>query len=460
MATMKSTLRSLFPMAMLLGGTITHAADQEEQGFIDPNIIEMAPFVVYGGIIDTVDGFTGKEYHEDNEVVLGFRETFNKLLLGYHRKLLTEEYENMRITMEVGKKFHSDLNALSGTFGISKIDTDEDRLFRNERVITSRLIKDPFFIIEALVVWDLDRLQLYKDRQINSKYARDIRYNSELDKWERRVTTEWRSSYMLPNGYPHNTLKQQGLNLDTNRGYHIIDNALGWQVVPSAFRQVKLTYPIFVNSHEPVNVQVQRLQATFIENLYHIYDPYSWAARRHTRFRVRLQFQNEFQEAVDRARLPVTDQDWFNKVLSGMILDILTIRHVGVGELYDYEMLTKIPARGNILGVGLDLLNWNPGEKRSVDYDPNENRAVQVNFNNPQGARWVLVDAYRRYGMQVIDLLRDEIHSLREQKRKVSGKQLLKSVLSRITGTDADRYIKLAEKAQKEELEKFRYTLL
>ena len=123
-------------------------------------------------------------------------------------------------------------------------------------------------------------------------------------------------------------------------------------------------------------------------------------------------------------------------------------------------MLMKIPARGNILGVGLDLLNWNPEEERSVDYDPNENRAVQVNFNNPQGARWVLVDAYRRYGMQVIDLLRDEIHSLREQKRKVSGKQLLKSVLSRITGTDADRYIKLAEKAQKEELEKFRYTLL
>ena len=39
------------------------------------------------------------------------------------------------------------------------------------------------------------------------------------------------------------------------------------------------------------------------------------------------------------------------------------------------------------------------------------------------------------------------------------AKQLVKKVLSQVTGTKAENYIKLAEKAQQQELEKFRYIL-
>jgi len=418
----------------------------------------MAPFVVYGGLIDTIDGFSEEDYHEDDPVVLGFREEFNNLLLGFHRKLLIDEHKHMTKIVQVEVAFHADLNSLGQSFGVKRVDRRKN-VFIREKSITNRLVKDPFFIIEALIVWDADRLERYKDRRPDSKYAENIRYNKETEKWERRVTTEWDVFFTRSNGSTSWSRKEQGLNLDTNKGFHLVEKGLSEDVPPHAFEKVNLTYPIFVNSFEPADIQIQRLQKSLVANLYQIYDPYSWVSRRSTRLRVRGKFQGEFKQEVKDSRLPVTDRNWFDGVLSHLILDIVTIKHLGVQELYDYEMLMKIPIRENILGVGFDLLNWNPGEERSIEYDPTVNNKVWVNFNSANGARWVLIDAYRRYGIQVLNLIRDELNSLASKNQKMSGKELVKKVLSKVTGTDANKYIKLAEKAQKQELEKRRYKL-
>lgn len=434
-------------------------AREDGPEFIDPNIIEMAPFVVYGGIIDTIDGFTELEYHENDAVVLGFREEFNNLLLGFHKKLLIDEHNHMTRTLEIEEGFHADLNSISASFGIRPVERRKD-MFHREKAITNRLVKDPFFIIDALIVWDADRLERYKERLPHSKYSKDIRFNKETGQWERRITTKWEVFFVRTDGRnPFYTEKFQGLNLDTNKGYHLIENGLPDDIVPHAFQKVNLTYPIFVNSYEPAAVQIERLQKTLIANLYQIYDPYSWIARRNLRFRIRGKFQGDFKREMTRVKLPVTDRNWFDTVLSNLILDIVTMKYYGPAELYDHEMLQKIAVNKNLLGTGFDLLNWNEGENRSIDYDPTRNNNVGVNFNNAGGARWVMVDAYRRYGMQVLDLIRQELNTLAYENRTMSGKQLVKKVLSQVTGTKADNYIKLAEKAQKQELEKFRYVL-
>lgn len=437
---------------------LLYPAKEDEAEFIDPHIIEMAPFVVYGGLIDTIDGFTEEDYHEDDPVVLGFREEFNNLLLGFHRKLLIDEHKHMTKTVQVEAAFHADLNSLGQSFGAKRVDRHKN-VFIREKSITNRLVKDPFFIIDSLIVWDADRLERYKDRRPDSKYSKNIRYNQETEKWERRVTTEWDVFFTRSNGGTSWSRKEQGLNLDTNKGFHLVEKGLSEDVPPHAFEKVNLTYPIFVNSFEPADVQITRLQKSLVANLYQIYDPYSWVARRSTRLRVRAKYQGGFKQVVKKSRLPITDRNWFDGVLSHLILDIVTIKHVGVQELYDYEMLMKIPIRENILGVGFDLLNWNPGEERSIEYDPDVNNQVWVNFNNANGARWVLIDAYRRYGIQVLNLIRDELNSLASKNQTMSGKTLVKKVLSTVAGTDANKYIKLAEKAQKQELEKFRYKL-
>ncbi len=433
-------------------------AKDDEAEFIDPDVIEMAPFVVYGGIIDTIDGFTEDEYHGDDPVVLGFREDFNNLLLGFHRKLLINEHKFMTQTLEIERGFHADLNALSSTFGIKPVDRRRD-MFHREKAITNRLVKDPFFLIDALIVWDSDRLQRYKDRLPHSKYAKDIRYNAEEDKWERRITTRWDVFFVKANGNSFSTYKEQGLNLDTNRGYHLIERGLPGDIVPQAFQKVNLTYPIFVNSFEPADVQVERLQKTLISNLYQIYDPYSWIARRNQRFRVRSKFQGDFKYYVNKARFPVSDQNWFKNVLSNFLLDIVTIKYYGPNEIYDHQMLNQVNVNKNLLGIGFDLLNWYPEDKRSIDYEVKVGTKAWVNFNNANGARWVLVDAYRRYGIQVMELIRHELNMLVKEKKTMPAKKLVKKVLAQVTGTDADTYIELAEKAQKKELEKFAYKL-
>ncbi len=435
--------------------SFTNLDAQSGDASIDPEVFELQAFVVYGGIIDTIDGFTGEEYHRSNAVVEGFRQDFNKLLRGYHKKLLMDEYQHMQEQLNLAKQYEVLLKSLTEGFGISGFTMNHDNYMRIEKAIMNRLIKDPFFRIEALVVWELDKLKDYENQKPDSKYAADIRYNTDKQKWERRITTTWRVHYYTPKTGSVDVVKEQGLNLDTMEGFHFINRGLGNEVTSDAFRDVKLTYPIFVNSLEPVDTQVTRLRENFVEALFHIYDPFSWAWRRNIRFH--KGFYWPIQSSVRSTRFRVKNRQWFEDVMINFLHDVATMRIRGVEDIYEQEMLTKIPVNNNILGTGFDLLNWNPGEDRSVGYNPKTNQGITINFNQPQGARFILIDAFRRWPGKLITTFQTK---LAEQKRAtLTGQELIKQVLEEVSGMPADIYIRKAAQAQKAVLEQHRVKL-
>ncbi|MEX0324192.1 MAG: hypothetical protein AB3N63_18690 [Puniceicoccaceae bacterium] len=450
-------------LILLILPTFAFAARSDvKEDEINEGVINMAPFVVYEGLIDVIDGFSEEEYHGGHAVVEGFRESFNKLLLAYHRKLLLDEYQFMVELLKVAPQFQNDLNALAASFGVKrKVYLDIQQAFVREKAITRRLIKDPFFIIDAMVVWDLDQLEPYKNEKLYSKYAKDIRWNEELGKWERRITTHWQVSFIPRNAnWSFYTEKFQGLNLDTNCGYHLIENGLPENITSNAFKKVKLTYPIFINSREPVDVQVTQLRETFVSNLFKIYDPYGWMWRRNERMRLGSRFRQPMVDSVKSTRYKVSDPDWFNRVLGTFLVDVITAKYIGFPEIYDLEMLVKVRARINQLGDGLDLLNWHEGEDRSVPYDPTQIGGAWVNYTNKHTARFILLDAYMRHGNKFVIALRDKVAAQKGSKvNRVSGMEMIKEVLEEVTGIPADIYIKKAQKAQVAELNKYKYTL-
>jgi hypothetical protein len=442
-------------LTLCIAGTVlliqgTHGQEPDD-------IFELEAFVVYEGLIDVVDGFTGEPYHESNAVVDGFREEFNNILLAYHRRLVVDEYRYLKSRIESSEAFAKDLDALAQRFGVNGFELPDDYLTR-DRSMLARLLRDPFFKIESLVVWDLERLERMQPVRPSSKYGRDIRFNREAEKWERRITTQWEVSFQRrrQDGGISNirVLRDQGLNLETNKGFHFCPPGLPPQVPPQAFKDVILTYPVFIHSREPAAQQVERLKNAFVINLSHIYDPFSWTVRRNVRNRGG--FSGQLLERVEAAKLPVSDRDWFNPVLAQLLSDVITISHYGVEEIYDYAMLGKIPVNKNRLGEGLDLLNWNPGESRSVPYDPEQVYPVRVGFDSPREARFIVLDAYRRYGDAFLDRILEKLSSAEEP---VSGREIVREALSESSGAPADAYIRAATKVQLAELERFRHEL-
>lgn len=437
-----------FLLPVLLWAQGSRTADDAVEG----GVFELPDFVVYAGVIDVIDGFTGKPYPVGNPVVDGFRADFNKLLKGYHGRILVEEDRHLFARLKESEAYEAEMVALADSFGVTGYAVDHRRQLQIERAIFGRLLKDPFFKIKSLVVWDLDRLKKLEPSRPDSSYASDIRYNAEAGRWERRVTTRWKVDYLVGGGRWHRVLKEQGLNLDTNKGYHFVDQGLTGKVTPSAFSDVILSYPIFINSEEGSEIQIKRLQETFIINLMSIYDPFSWGWRRNERYRTGV--VNRVANLVEQSRFRVSDRDWFDRVLAHFLHDVVTVRLQGVNEVYSFAMLQKAPVNRNILGQGLDLLNWNDGENRSVDYDPEYQGQVRLNFDQVEGARFILLDAYRRYGDSLVVVLRNKLASLDS---KMSGKDLIKEVIAELSGVSADAYIKAAARAQRAELEKFRY---
>jgi hypothetical protein len=421
-------------------------------------IFELKAFVVYEGLIEVVDGITGELYHESNPTVEGFREEFNHILLAYHKHLLKTELFALREHIERDKLFVAALRELALTFGIKGFSIHEKHLLSRDKSMLSRLARDPFFRIKRLVVWDLDKLALLKGEKPSSAYAVDIRYNQELERWERRITTEWRVNYTASStrgGYRAvNVTKYQGLNLDSKKGYHFCAPGIPADVPPYAFKDVILDYPIFINSKESPLVQVERLKNDFIINLTHIYDPFSWTVRSNVRYRGT--FFSQLLPHVKAEKFPFSDRDWFEEVITRLLCDITSMKLFGARETYDFAMLNKIPVNKNRLGEGLDLLNWNTGENRRVSYDPSQQYPVQINFDSARHARFILVDAYRRYEVRFTDLLLERI---RAAQKNTSAKELLKEVLAEVSGIPADAYIHAASKAQIAELEKHRHKL-
>ena len=421
----------------------------------DGQTYELDAFVIYETPIEVIDGLTGEKYVGTNPILLDFADTFNDLLLGYHKKLLIHEIEHLNFRLEDGLAFEQDLKDISASFGIKGFDVDHTKWMIKEKSILYRLHTEPFYKIEAMIYWNLDELNRMLPNKPQGKYAKDIHYNEEKGIWERRVTTHWKVAYVRPPkgknrfGNPVNIEKYQGLNLDTNEGYHF-SQGLSNDVPPSAFKDVNLTYPVLINSTEAREEQVLRLQQTFVRNLIHIYDPFSWVARRDTRFRGG--FYREMSEAVSKKRFKVNDRDWFDQVFARFLSDVITVKRHGAKEIYSLYALQRFHLSKNVLGEDLDLLNWNRGEKREGVHDK-KNARVWINYKSPGGARFIVLDAYMRYTNKFVNTLRSNLENL---KGKESGQEIFRRTIEEVSGVPFDKYEKNAIKAQKELIEKYR----
>lgn len=425
----------------------THAENND-----DIPSFQLEGIEVFSNKMKIIDGFTGKEYVGDHPAVLGFRREFDFILKRYHQKLLVDEAEKLKQRGETIKPFGNDLSELASRFGIKDFELEGPHLTR-EISIFKRMVKDPFFNIEELVVWNLSRLKASDGTLPDNKYSNNIRFNEESGSWERRVTTKWEVSWVTRDRHRRQIYKykEQGLNLDTHKGYHIVHGGIRPDVPSEAFQVVKLSYPIFYDVIEDTDTQVKNLSENFLRNLIYIYDPYSWAVRGNTRFRGG--FSRQLRQHIKTQALPIQDRDWFDKVLANFINDVITIKFWGSDEIYDLQMLSIDKKNLNQLGVDLDLLNWNSNDKRTLDYDPEvPSRIPNLDFDSTIGARYVLLDAYRRFGDKFLDTLILRFNAI---EKRTDSKRFLKDVIAEVSGVSADKYIPAAIKVQKAELKRF-----
>jgi hypothetical protein len=437
-----------------LGISLVGAFTLRAQETAGADVVQMEPFNVtaYGGKIPLIDGFTGKDYAGSNEVVLKFAASFNKLLVGYHKKLVLDEIQHMRFRLKLGKEFEREMGKLSEAFGFGTFALDESTWLRRERAIVTRLFREPFFKIKALVVWDLDRLNQLAPNRPSSKYAADIRHNPETGKWERRVTARWDVSFFNNPGNLSNqftTEKLQGLNLDTHRGFHFIERGLPVHVPPNAFHEVKLMYPIFYSEREAGEKELAYLQRTFVANLIFIYDPFSWMARRETRFRGG--YMADCLGHIQAQRIHVDDRDWFDPVFARFLSDVITIKLQGIEEIYALHRVTKrLGESPRALGVGLDLLNWNKGEKREATDRPEEE--IRISPRSPGGFRYVMIDAYQRFGESLVERIRNQLLSQKETRQKINGQAMLSGIIEALSGLPYEEFARRAKITQEAHL--------
>jgi hypothetical protein len=410
-------------------------------------VVQMEAFNVtaYNGKIPILDGFTGKDYRGDNDVVFNFAQSFNKLLIGYHKKLVIDEIKHLQFRIKLGKEFEREMGELTAAFGFGKFALDDSTWLRRERAIISRLFKEPFFKIKALIAWDVDRLNKIAPNKPESKYAGDIRFNLETGRWERRITARWDVVFYQNRnrrGSSFATDKTQGLNLDTLKGFHYIERGLPVQVPPTAFQEVKLTYPIFYSDQQAGEKELRSLQETFIANLHFIYDPFSWMARRDTRFRGG--FSRDCLEHIKAQRIYVDDRDWFDVVFSRFLSDVITIKLQGAEEIYSLHMLRKrLSESPRALGLGLDLLNWNKREKREAIDKPEAE--ARISPTSPAGFRYVMIDAHQRWSEPFIEKIRSRLLAQKEMRRPINGQAMLTQIIEELAGMP---YAEFAERAR------------
>ena len=443
---MRVPLHRLVLLALGLAGIA--GTSLRAQAAAGEDVVKMEAFNVsaYHGKIPVIDGFTGQDYKGENDVVFNFAKSFNKLLLGYHQQLVLDEVKHLQFRIKLGHEFEKEMNGLTAAFGFGRFALDESTWLRRERAIITRLIREPFFKIKALVVWDLERLNALAPGRPASKYAADIRFNPATGAWERRITDRWDVAFVnnprAKLGGIFTTDKTQGLNLDTQRGFHFIERGLPVNVPSHAFKEVSLTYPIFVSDRADGAQALRYLQETFVANLQFIYDPFSWVARRDTRFRGG--FVQECVNHIKDQRIAVDDREWFDAVFARFLADVVTIRLQGADEIYALHMVSKrLGECPRALGEGLDLLNWNPGEKREAPDQPEAE--PRISPATPGGFRFVLIDAYQRLGEPLLEKIRTRLLAQKEQRRKVSGQAMLTQIVAELSGLP---YAEFAERAR------------
>ena len=420
-------------------------------------VFKMEPFNVraYSGKIRIVDGFTGKDYEGTHVVVTEFARSFNKILLGFHKKLVHDEVKHLEMRYQLGRDFEREVNQLSSTFGFGEFALDNRTWLTRERSILTRLVREPFFEIKTIVVWDLDRLGRDPAAKPANKYARDIHYDADAQRWERRITATWEVFFARNGGEPFHTEKRQGLNLETQCGFHFIELGLPLNVPPNAFGKVQLTYPIFFSSDATAKTDVTRLQENLVANLNYLYDPFSWVYRRHLRFRGG--FIAECLSHIEEQRLPVRDREWFNPVLARFFSDVALVKLQGAREIYAYHLQQKrFSESPNTLGLGLDLLNWNDDEDRTATDRPEA--AVRLALEHPHGFRFVLLDAYLRHGDAFVAKVRDLLRAPTSAQRAGDGRAVFTAAIEAVSGLSYAEFAQRAKATQEEQLNRFRVT--
>ena len=102
-------------------------------------------------------------------------------------------------------------------------------------------------------------------------------------------------------------------------------------------------------------------------------------------------------------------------------------------------------------------MNWNPGEKRTVEPRFLQPSTIpQVSIHNRWTARFILLDAFRRYEDRFLEALRSRMLAQQEKREKSEAKELVLQVLEEVSGHPRDAYLKAAAKAQEAELQRFK----
>ncbi len=425
---------AFIPCSLLAQSALSEAGVGDDSNFL----IELEAYAKYGGDIDVIDGMTGKEYHRANDVVKTIHANFPKIMGGLHTMLLVLELKHMEHQMTIGIEHTKRLGELAATFGIKNFKVEDDSWFLKERRILARLREKPFFQIKELVVWHQEELSEIALR--GNERGKNIRFNPDTLSWERRVLTEWEVNVRSRNRF-RRINKWQGLNLDTNHGFHISEG-LPTQISPSSFKEVKVSYPIIVSSERDVQEQIDLLQQLIVKNLSYLYDPFSWLGKRATRFRGRIP-GTLLKHLQDRS-YRVKDREWFDPTICNFLNDVVALQMYGLKEIYDFYVVQRFESGRNLLGEELDPLNWHPDEERETQ-QTRKNSKVWLNFNNPTGARFAMLDAYLRYGDEFLEILRIQLTGLKE---KAVGREIIEQVIGAVSGVPAETYIKAALKAQ------------
>jgi len=429
------------PTAVWSQSALSEAGVGDNSSFL----FELEAYAKYGGDIDVIDGMTGKRYHRSNDVVKAINASFPKIMGGLHTMLLVLELKHMEVHMTKGIEHTKKLGDLADSFGIKRFMVEDDSWFLKERRILARLRKEPFFQIKELVVWHRDELSSIGLR--GNERAKNLRFNPEILDWERRVLTEWEVNIRTRKSF-RRVNKWQGLNLDTNRGFHISDG-LPTNISTSSFREVKVSYPIIVYSDRDEQEQIDHLQRLIVKNMSYLYDPFSWGAKRATRFRGRI--AGELLKHMKNRSYRVTDREWFDPTICNFLNDVIALEIYGLKEIYDFYVVKRFESNPNLMGEEMDPLNWNPGEERETS-KKRTNVKVWLNFNNPTGARFAMLDAYLRYGDVFLDNLRLKLTSL---KTKEAGRGIIEESISEVSGVPAKTYIKAALEAQADGIMRF-----
>ncbi|MBK1875872.1 hypothetical protein [Pelagicoccus mobilis] len=409
-----------------------------EEGHDVEFFVMLDGFTKYGGDIKVIDGMTGEEYTKSNTVVSDFHYQMPQILGGFHDMLLAYESKTIAFHLKDGEEHAKQLIDLAASFGIKGFKVDVMKKLNKEVTIYNRLRNKPFFHVDELIVWDRDTLN--REGEPDNKYAEHIRFDEEDGEWHRRVKTHWEVDIKR---WDYEVHKYQGLDLDTQKGFHE-SGGLPGNMRTDYFNDVRLSYPIILDSRALPDDQVDYLRRSYIKNLRHLYDPYSWVSKRHERFE--LGFASLLRQEMSLRSFKVKNRKWFDAVLASFLNDIVSVNRYGHERVYN-DIVTRSVFRSyrNQLGVGLDLLNWEESELREPKGNPPSEDANPVwdgvRFNSSWGARLILLDLYLRKGDELVDALRVE---LKAKKKKEDVVSMFKRVITDVSGMPANRYIELA----------------